>query len=87
VQGPGRPPDLTPALEHAICDLVRAGVPLVDAAHALELGERTVYRWVARGRAGDGVLYVRFVVGLADARRERAHDVGRLIAAARDRIV
>jgi hypothetical protein len=65
--------------------LTAAGVPLADAARALELGERTVYRWIHRGRAGDGPLYVRFVIGLADARTEREFDVACLIAAARDR--
>jgi hypothetical protein len=85
VHGAGRPPTLTPRIEHAICELTANGVPLVDAARAIGVGERTVYRWVKLGRAGYGPLYVRLVRGLEDARRERAHDVAVLLAVARER--
>ena len=76
--------ELDARLEHAIADLVAAGLPLIDAARALELGPRTVYRWVALGRAGEP-RYERFVDSIEAAQTERAYDVARVIDVARRR--
>jgi hypothetical protein len=81
------PVKLTPRLEHAICDLVREGIPLVDAAHALGLGGRTVYRWVWWGRHprdSHPAIYARFVDGLQAAAAERREHVRGRIAAAHE---
>ena len=73
-------PRLTPRLEHQICDLVAQGVALIDIAHGLGLGPRTVYRWCALGRQEREPIYARFVDGLAAAQAERRYQVEQLIA-------
>jgi hypothetical protein len=81
------PVKLTPQVEHALCDLVREGIPLVDAGRALGLGERTVQRWAAAGRERNGRLsvYRRFAESLAAAEFERQEHVRDVIAFARKR--
>jgi hypothetical protein len=76
--------EIAPAVEHALLDLVRAGLPLTIAARELGVGERTAFRWKAKGLAGEPV-YARFALGLVDAETERAHDVAELVAIARRR--
>lgn len=71
-------------LEHALFALVRKGVPVVTAARELGVPERTVLRWVQRGRAGMP-RYRRFLDGVEAARAEHAYDVAQLVADARER--
>ena len=54
-------------VEHALCDLVREGIPLVDAAHALGITPRTVYRWIERAD-DEHPAHARLVDGLQAAR-------------------
>ena len=49
----GRPSKFTAANALAIVAEVTAGVPRDDAARAAGVGPSTVYRWLAKGRAGD----------------------------------
>ena len=49
----GRPSKFTAANALAIVAEVTAGVPRDDAARAVGIGPSTVYRWLAKGRAGD----------------------------------
>ena len=49
----GRDPKLTPEVQKIIVDRVAAGVPLKYAAQGAGIGERTLRRWMADGRAGN----------------------------------
>jgi transposase-like protein len=60
-----RPTKLTPELSERICALVRAGVPLVDAAELHDVDTSTIYRWRKRGREE-----LRRVESSASARRK-----------------
>ena len=82
----GAPSHLTPCLEHALCDLVRQGIPVTDAARGLGIPERTLYRWIYRGRLERGsAIYARFVDGLEAARAEREDHVREMLAIAQTR--
>lgn len=84
----GRPPafeiDRDRQLEHAIFDLVAAGVPLIVAGRELGIPQRTLLRWVQRGRAGMA-RYERFLDGVEQARVERDSEIAQLVAAAQAR--
>jgi hypothetical protein len=67
-----------------ICRLTAQGVTLVDIAHTLGLGERTMYRWIYFSRRGErDPVYARLVDGLQAAECERQAHIRELLAAAR----
>jgi transposase-like protein len=78
--------ELDARLEHAIADCIAFGMTIAETARALHIGERTVYRWVARGRAGEP-RYERFLDSIEAAQTERASDVEQLVDVARGRIL
>ena len=57
---------------------------MADAAQALGIGERTVYRWIQLGRRRNGYppIYARFVDGLQAAQLEREDHLREMIALA-----
>jgi hypothetical protein len=82
-------PQLTPPLEHAICDLVRIGVPLSRAARELGIRASTARTWLwFAGRPGtaDADPYRRFAEAIADAKREHEFAVQQLLVDLRPRL-
>jgi hypothetical protein len=80
-----RPPllEISPKVEHLVLDLVREGVSLVDIARGLNIGERSLRRWLAEGRHDGRGLYCRFARGYNDAQLERQMIVNNLLQDAR----
>jgi transposase len=65
--------EITSHLEHLICDMLAGGANIIQASQAAGVGERTVRRWLARGRHPSGVnsqIYERFAGSVADAQLE-----------------
>lgn len=54
--GMRRPPRLTPDRESRLVDSIRAGNTMAAAAETAGLGERTVFRYMARGETADRAL-------------------------------
>ena len=70
----GRPSKFTAANALAIVAEVTAGVPRDEAARAAGVGPSTVYRWLAKGRAGDPA-YQAFALAFRAADRRTAFGV------------
>lgn len=67
--GPGRPPDLTPEVHRQIVGLIRLGHSQEAAAAAAEVGPRTFYEWMAKGRNGEiRPEYAQFAQAVTNAR-------------------
>lgn len=66
---------LTHRVEHEICTLVAAGVPLNTAARAVGIPPDRVRKWVELGRRPNAPAHwARFVESVEAARVEHAHE-------------
>jgi hypothetical protein len=70
-------------VEHALADLVAAGLSINAAAEALGIPSGTVTVWLSRGRADATGRFARLVDSIEAAQAERAHHVAQLVEAAR----
>lgn len=69
-RGRGAPTKLTPELHAKIVQAVLDGNAAETAAEAGGVCERSFFDWMARGRAGDGEIYVAFADAVMRARAE-----------------
>lgn len=76
---------LTPRVEHALAELVAAGLSINAAAQALGIPSGTVTVWLARGRTQRHGQFARLVESIEAAQAERAADVEQLVDTARER--
>jgi hypothetical protein len=78
--------ELSPKIEHLVLDLIREGVALVDVAEGLNLGERSLRRWLSEGRHSSRAPYHQFATGYSDATLERKMVVANLLDEARKQL-
>jgi hypothetical protein len=81
----GLPPRELARVEHALADLIAAGIDIKAAARALDLDENRVHSWLHRGRVGRRG-YERFAESIEHAQTERQAVVDELVADARQRL-
>lgn len=69
-------PTINGKVEHQICMLISAGLPLSSAARVCNVPPRTVRDWLHQGqRPGAKPHWRRFAEGVEDARREHQRQV------------
>jgi hypothetical protein len=79
-----RPTVPTARVAHALCDLVREGLPPGAAAKALGLSDQTLRTLLWVGRHGGPQRFVTFAQWVEDAKREREQTVAELVEVARE---
>lgn len=68
----GRPTRLTEEVQRKICEAVLLGCTYDIAASWAGISQRSVFEWLARGRDGNGDIYVRFYAAVKQAEANNA---------------
>jgi transposase-like protein len=77
-----RPTKLTPARRRAVCEGIRAGLPLREAALAAGISERTLHRWREQGQQDDEGPYWQFWQRTREAEALAQADLAAVVRAA-----
>lgn len=77
-----RPTKLTKVVRESVCQAIRAGLPLREAALVAGISERTLHAWRERGAREESGPYLQFVQQTREAEAQAQFDLAVIVKSA-----